>query len=62
MTPEKVPTENQDAVTSEAEPWLQFSDWARDAGDRACCVLIAVAAAVAMVLVGSWVWTMPSFG
>lgn len=62
MTPESVPTDIQGAMTSEAEPWLQFSDWARDVGDRACCVFIAVAAAVAMVLVGAWVWAMPSFG
>ena len=62
MTPENVPTQNDGAVTSEAEAWLQFSDWTRDAGDRACCVTLAVAVAVAVVLGAAWVWAMPSFG
>lgn len=62
MTPGKRLTQNHSAVAPEAEPWLQFSDWARDAGDRAFCLAIVVAVAVAAVLGAAWVWAMPSFG
>jgi hypothetical protein len=42
--------------------WLQFSDWAGDAGDRSFNHVLAVAVAEAMVLAAVLLWAMPSFG
>lgn len=62
MTADKPLDQNHAAVAPEAEPWLRFSEWARDVGDRVFCVVCAVASAVAMALVAAWVWAMPSLG
>lgn len=60
MTPDQAPTQTHDAVSPEA--LLGMSEWARDAGDRTCCGVLAVAVVVMLVLVAGWVWAMPSFG
>ena len=62
MTQRNPPIQNERAMTPEAEPWLVFSDWARDAGDRAFNRVLGVAVAEATVLAAGWLWAMPSFG
>ena len=62
MSQDNPPTQNHRPSAPESELWLVFSDWARDAGDRAFCLAIVVAVAVAAVLGAAWVWAMPSFG
>jgi hypothetical protein len=45
----------------DCEAWLQLSDWARDLGDRAVCLVFVAAVAVAVVLGAAWFLAMPSF-
>jgi hypothetical protein len=62
MSTDNPSTQNHGAAAPECELWLQFSEWARDAGDRAFSLVLAVAVAEALVLGAAWVWAMPSFG
>jgi hypothetical protein len=62
MSPDNPPTQNHSPSAPETELWLLFSEWARDAGDRAFCFALIVAVAAAAVLGAVWVWAMPSFG
>jgi hypothetical protein len=61
MSSDDLPTQNHGAVITDCEASLQLSAWARDAGDRAICLVFAAAVCVAVVLGATWLWVMPSF-
>lgn len=61
MTADSAPTPADDAVAPEAQAWHRLSETARDAGDRAFCVVFSVAVLVALLLGAAWVYAMPSF-
>jgi len=60
MNSDDHPTMNQGKAMTDCEPSVQLSDWARDAGDRAICIVFATAVLVAVVLGAAWLWAMPS--
>lgn len=61
MTSDDLPVQKHSAVMPDCEAWLQLSDWARDLGDRAVCLVFVAAVAVAVVLGAAWFLAMPSF-
>ena len=61
MTPNDLPTQYPGAVMTDCEASHQLSDWARDLGDRAICLVFATAVCIAVVLGAAWFWAMPSF-
>lgn len=60
MTTEHFTSHRHCSIAPEAQEWSQFSDRARDAGDRAFCVVLVVAVAVTIALGAAWLWAMPS--
>ena len=49
------------AIAPEAHGWSRLSEGLQDAGDRAFCLVLIVAVAVAVVLGALWFWNIPSF-